>query len=192
MSSPKFFITGIPTAGKSYLAKKMATAIHGIAVSLDDYRESLRSDGRYKKWIDFYVDHDEEHYLKTIPPEEMWKNLVAQSETLWPAFLQKIARYDDIAKPVIFECVNILPYLAKRDLRFPGIVLIGHAYEEVFERNKANPRWGATPKLQEMEAKIFFEVERPHYKAEAQKYGYPIFESADEAFEPACKLMLSE
>jgi hypothetical protein len=141
MGSPKIFITGIPTAGKSYLAKKLAKAINGIAVNLDNYRDSLESDERYRRWINFYFDQDEEKYVTTISPDEMWKNLVAQSEALWPAFLEKIATYKEGERPVIFECVNLLPHLAHRDLTFPGITLIGRSYEETLERNRKEPRW---------------------------------------------------
>jgi hypothetical protein len=189
MISPKIFITGIPTAGKSYLANKLAEAENGIAVNMDDYRESLKSEERYKKWINFYLDQDEEKYLKTTSPSKMWENLVAQSETLWPAFLKKIGEYQNTEQPVIFECVNILPHLAHHDLAFPGVVLIGHSYEEILERNRKNPRWSGDSKLQELEAHMFFEVERPRYESEAKKYGYPIFEGSDDAFKATLKLI---
>ncbi len=191
LNSPnkRLFITGIPTAGKSYLAKKLAKATGGIAVLLDDFRESLSSDLKYKKWVDFYRDQDEKEYLTNTSPEQMWKNLVAQSETLWPVFLKEIAKYQDETRPVIFECVNILPHLAHRDLKFPGIVLIGASEKETLERNKQNPRWGKTLELQELEAKAFFEIERPHYKSEGEKYGYQIFENFDDALEPALKIL---
>jgi len=190
--SPKLFITGIPTAGKSYLAKKLAEVADGVAVNMDDYRESLISDKRYQAWVNFYRNQNEEEYLKTTSPDKMWEDLVAQSEALWPAFLKKIAEYENVEQPIIFECVNLLPHLAKRDLPFPGIALIGKSYEEVLERNKMDPRWGKDPKIQELESKIFFEVERPRYESEAKKYGYPIFKTADKAFEPALKLILEQ
>jgi hypothetical protein len=36
---------------------------------------------------------------------------------------------------------------------------------------------------------MFFEIERPRYESEAKKYGYPIFETANEAFEPTLRLL---
>jgi len=78
--------------------------------------------------------------------------------------------------------VSMLPHLAKRDVDFPGVCLIGSSYEEILKRNITSPRWGNTRELQELEARSFFEVERPRYKAEAGVCGYPVFESADEAF----------
>mgnify|MGYP000853897508 CR=1 FL=1 len=186
----RLFITGIPTSGKSYLAKKIAQQVDGVAVLLDDLKKSLAEDPTYKKWTNFYLDLDEGTYLSNTSPEEKWMNLVKQSEGLWPAFLAQIESYRNETKPVIFECVNLLPHLMA-PLGFPGVVLVGSTYESVLERNIKDPRWGATPELQELEAKIFFFVERPRYIGEAKKYGYPVFETADEAFEQASKVLKS-
>ncbi len=92
-----------------------------------------------------------------------------------------MVKYKDESRPVIFECVNMLPHMVKRDLGFDGVVLIGASFEETLERNKKDPRWGNTLELQELEAKTFFYIQRPHYKEEALKYGYKTFERADEA-----------
>ncbi len=188
----RLFITGIPTSGKSYLARQLAEKVGGIAVLLDDFRESLAENDQYKKWTNFYLDMDEKEYLTTTNPLKQWENLVVQSEGLWPAFLEKINEYKDEEKPVIFECVNILPHIAKKDLDFPGIVLIGKSYEEILQRNIQDPRWGETLELQELESKTFFEIERPQYKAEAEKYGYPVFEDYDLAFQKAEDLILGK
>ncbi|TAK57726.1 hypothetical protein EPO17_01210 [Patescibacteria group bacterium] len=179
----RLFITGIPTSGKSYLAKRLAESIGGVAVLLDDLRESLCDDEKYKKWVNFYLDQNEKEYLTKTSNEDMWKNLVAQSEAIWPAFLNKINYYRDEVRPVIFECVNILPHLAKKNLDFDGVVLLGSSYEETLQRNIADPRWGNTLELQTLEAREFFFAERPRYRSEAEKYGYPVFETADEAFD---------
>lgn len=185
----RLFITGIPTAGKSYLAKKLAEDVGGIAVLLDSFREAMMFDDRCKKWIEFYLDQDETTYLSTTSPEQMWKNLVAQSEALWPAFLERIDSYADEEATVIFECVNILPYLAHKDLVFPGICMIGSSYKETLARNIESPRWGDTRELQEKEANMFFYIERPHYKEEAEKYGYPVCENFEDAFTISLKLL---
>jgi broad-specificity NMP kinase len=180
--APRIFITGIPTAGKSYLAKKLAKELKGRAVLLDDFREALQSDEKYKNWVNFYLAQDEKAYLEENNSDQMWKNLVLQSEALWPAFFKKIMSYESERKPIIFECVNILPHLAHRDIQFPGIVMIGSSYQQTLERNLKEPRWSNDPELQELEAKMFFYIERPHYKSEAEKYSYPVFEDSEEAF----------
>ncbi|MEK6809274.1 MAG: hypothetical protein AABY40_01240 [Nanoarchaeota archaeon] len=152
----RLFISGIPTSGKSYLAKILAEKSGGVAVSLDDFRENLAADERYRKWTNFYLDQNEEEYLTKTPPDQQWDNLVKQSEGLWPAFLEEIEKYAQEIKPVIFECVNILPHLAKKDLNFPGVVIIGESFEQTLDRNRKEPRWGGTPELQELEARTFF------------------------------------
>ena len=186
----RLFITGIPTSGKSYLAEKLAKEVSGIAVLLDNYKKDFAKEEKYRKWTDFLFDKNEYEYLTKTTPEKLWKNLVVQSEGLWPAFSQEIEKYKDEEKPVVFECANILPHIAKKYLDFQGIVLIGKSHEKVLERNKQAPRWGNTPELQELEARWFFEVERPHYKTQAKKYNYPVFESADEAFEKALQFLM--
>lgn len=185
----RIFITGIPTAGKSYLAKKLAEKVDGICVSIDHFREELTKDERYKKWVNFYLDQDEYTYYTTTTHQEQWVNLVKQSEGFWPGVLAKVKKYDKEDKPVIFEGVNILPYLAHKDLQIPGIAIIGRSFDETLERNKKEPRWGTTEELQKLESDAFFNGERPYYKEEAEKYGYKVFETPDEAWETALSLL---
>lgn len=192
MNKKRLFITGIPTAGKSYLAKKLAEEVGGICVSIDDMREELSKDERFKKWVNFYLDQDEKTYYTTTTYDEQWKNLVAQSEGFWPGILTGLAPYADEDRPVIFEGVNILPHLAHRDLQIPGVAIIGRSLEETFERNKKEPRWGATEELQKLEADAFFNGERPHYKDDAEKFGYPVFETPDEAWITAIQILTSD
>ena len=61
----------------------------GICVSIDDFREDLTKDERYKKWVNFYLDQDEHTYYTTTTHDEQWTNLVKQSEGFWPGVLEK-------------------------------------------------------------------------------------------------------
>ena len=193
VSHKRLFITGIPTSGKSYLAMQLAEKMGGLAVLLDDFREELaRGSEVYKKWTNFYLDQDEATYYAHITPEESWDSLVGQSEGLWPGFLGKIDSYRNENRPVIFECVNMLPHLAHRDLKFPGICLVGRSYKETLTRNKKDPRWGKSVELQEFEAKEFFFMEGPRYREESEKYSYPVFAGADEAFDKAYELLMGD
>jgi 2-phosphoglycerate kinase len=187
--SKKLFITGIPTGGKSYLAKRLAEKMGAIVVSTDDLREAMHDDPRYNKWVNFYLNQDEKSYYTTTTPEQQWENLAAQSEGMWPYILEKIDSYQNETKPVIFEGVNILPHLANRDLSFQGVVIVGKSFEDTVKRIKEDHRWGNTEELWNLEADSFFNVERPKYKKEAEKYNYPVFETADEAFDTALKLI---
>lgn len=183
------FITGIPTSGKSYLADKLAKVLGGIHVELDSHREDLSNDNKYRKWVNFYLDQDEKNYYINTSPEDQWNNLVKQSENIWPAMLKKINGYKDEKGIIIFECVNVLPHLAKKDLNFEGVVLLGDSFEKTLKRNIDNPRWGNTKELQKLEAESFWNIERPRYRAEAEKYGYRFFENNDEAYSYAAQLL---
>ena len=184
----RLYITGIPTAGKSYLAQKLAEQVGGIVVKLDDYREVMAKDERFEKWVSLYWNIDEKHYYASTTPEQRWQELVDQSEALFPGFLEKINSYVNETKPVIFECVNLLPHLGQQ-LGFPGIVIVGNSYEETLQRNIQSPRWGSTLELQELEAKEFFFEQRPNYSSEAKQYTIQIFNNADEAYETALNIL---
>lgn len=183
------FIGGTPAAGKSYLAKKISEQIRVLHLDLDTLREKMAQDRKLAYWVNFFLNQDEEKYLKEISCEEHWKNLVQQSEAFWPTILKKIKGVMEFNKSAIFEGVNILPNLAKRDLDFPGIFLLGESVEQIFERNMKNPRWGQTEQLQKLEAELFFNCDRPKYKEEAEKYGYKTFDNSDEAEEEMLKLL---
>jgi hypothetical protein len=187
--SKDFFITGIPTSGKSYLAEKLAKETGGVHVRIDDWREKEASDPRFKQAINFYLDQDEKTYYTTTTFDEQWVNLVWQSEELWPGIIEYIQSFAGEARPVIFEGVNLLPHLVKRDLDWSGLCLIGTTFEETLRRNIADPRWGDTEELQKLEAESFFYGERPRYQAEAQKCGYSVFTSAEEAYPEVLKLL---
>ena len=168
------FITGIPTAGKSCLAKKVSEKIGARHVAIDDYRKEWGKDPALNKWTNLFLNLDEEKYL-AMSCDEQWQKGIEQSEGLWSATLEKINEIRDNGQSAIFEAVTILPHLAKRDLNFPGIVLLGESFEKTLERNYKFPRWGKTKELQRREAESFWNCERKHYQSEAEKYGFKSF-----------------
>ena len=206
-TNPKIFITGIPTAGKSYLAKRIVKETGGFCLETDNLREELAEDPRFGKWVDFFDEESEYEYYTNNTPKEQWRILNEQHEKLWPGVLEKIREYEGgriplkskIAahirkplskkRPIVFEGINILPRLAINDLDFPGVVLVGKSFEEVLENNRKRPRWGKSEKMIRMGAEAFWFVERPHYIAEAESYGYKIFEDADEAYAEIVKIL---
>lgn len=175
------FISGIPAAGKSFLAKKIVDKTGAFHLDIDTLREVIERDPQIEPWVNFYWNQDEKKYLTEVSYEEQWKNFVQQSEAFWPTILKKIKEVQSSHKSAIFEGVNILPHLAAKDLDFSGIYLLGESVEQIFERNKKVPRWGSTEELQRLEAETFFNGERPNYKREAEKYRFKTFEKADEA-----------
>jgi|GEM_PF-629739 hypothetical protein len=203
--NPKLFITGIPTAGKSYLARKLINATGGYCLETDNLYEELGHDPRYAKWAKFFEENNEYAYYTQNDPEKQWSILAEMHEKLWPGVLERIRSYEAgdipfksriagfLRRPfspkrlLIFEGINILPHLAKKDLDFPGVVLVGKSLEEVLERNRQRPRWGKTEEMIKMGAEAFWSIERPHYIEEARNCGYEVFEDADEAYEKIMK-----
>ena len=183
------FISGIPASGKSYLAAKVAKVVGALHIEIDELREEMGKDSELKKWAMFFWNKNEEKYWQNTSCEQQWENLKNQSEAFWPTVLKKVKEIQESGKLAIFEGVNILPHLAAKDLQFPGIILLGSSLENIFERNKKEPRWGKTEELQRMEAEGFYDCERPRYKAEAEKYGYPIFSDVKEAEEKLLKIL---
>ncbi|CAN5345584.1 hypothetical protein BH10PAT1_BH10PAT1_7330 [soil metagenome] len=177
------FITGIPTAGKSYLAKKISEKTGCLHIDIDKWREEMAKDPKLERWVNFYWNVDEEKYLLEKTCDERWSDLTKQSETFWPTIENKIKEIVKSNKPAIFEGVNVLPHLAIKSFDFPGFCILGNSFEEIFERNKQSPRWGNTEKLQRMEAKDFFNCERLKYKAEAEKFGFKVYEDPNDAEE---------
>jgi len=175
------FISGIPASGKSYLAAKVARAVGVLHIEIDDLRKEMSKDPELKKWVMFFWDQNEAEYWKNTNCDEQWANLKNQSEAFWPTILEKISEVQKSGKPAIFEGVNMLPHLVAKDLELHGIVLLGNSLEDIFERNKKEPRWGRTAELQRMEAEGFYNCERPRYKIEAEKYGYQAFFDVKEA-----------
>lgn len=168
------FISGIPASGKSYLAQKVAKITGALHFKVDDWREEFRVD-KHADWVDFFWNKNESDYWDKTGCEKHWQNIVKQSEALWPDIVKKIKEVVKSGKPAIFEGVNILPHLAKQDLNFEGIVLLGESIEIIFERNKEDPRWGKTETLQLKEAEVFYNCEGKRYQAEAEKQGYKAF-----------------
>lgn len=175
------FIGGTPASGKTYLARKLAEKTGAFHFDLDTLRKKMAKDPKLEYWVNFFWNQDEEKYLKETSCEEHWQNLVKQSETFWPVILSSVKEVMQSHKSAIFEGVNILPHLAKKDFDFPGIFLLGESFNQIFERNKQNPRWGKTEELQGQEAALFFNCDRPKYQEEAAKYGYKVFADSETA-----------
>ncbi|MDP2669186.1 MAG: hypothetical protein Q8P07_05125 [bacterium] len=169
------FISGIPASGKSYLAAKIAKDIGIQHFTIDHWWKEMSGDPKLKKWVDFFWNQNETEYWHTANCEQQWENIKKQSEALWPAILAKIKETQKSNKGAVFEGVSILPHLARKDLDFSGIILLGESFEAILERNKRAPRWGKAEELVQKQAEAFWNCEKPKYKSEAEKYGYKTF-----------------
>ncbi len=183
------FISGISTAGKSYLAKRVAKETGSTHISTDDLKEKMAEDSKLEPFVNFFWNMDENKYWENISPEEHWNNLKKQSEAFWPTVLEKIYEIKKTKQSAIFEGVNILPHLAHRDLDFSGIILLGESEEVVFKRYRENPRWGQTYDLQKKEAEWSFVYEGKNYAEESSKYGYKTFHDTEKAEKKLIELL---
>lgn len=185
----RLFITGIPTAGKSHLGRKLAEKTGGILVSIDDMRLGFSKDERFKDFVNFYHNQNETTYFKNTTCETRLQDLINQSAGLWPGILENIKEYKHYKQPVIYEGVSLLPYLVTT-LKIPGVVLLGKSLDETLARIHHTPRWSLNDKhLQALEAEHFFFCERKFYQNEAEKYHLPTFATNNEAWETALALL---
>jgi shikimate kinase len=56
------FITGIPTAGKSHLSRKLAAELEYSLFDVDTLREEMGKDSQLRPWVDFFFNLDEKEY----------------------------------------------------------------------------------------------------------------------------------
>lgn len=173
------FITGVPAAGKSYLAQKVSKKLDIPVLKVDDLRKEMAEDPELKKWVMFFWDTDEKQHYTETSCQQQWQNIVNQSEAFWEFTKKRIQEFL-VTNTGIVEGVSLLPHLVA-ELSLKGIVLTGESEQALFNRIKQSPRWGQTEELQRMEAKAFYQCEGKHYQQEAEKYGFPTFSSADEA-----------
>ncbi len=175
------FISGTPTAGKSFLAKKIADKIGAIHVEIDLLREVMAKDPKLKPWVNWYTDQDEEEYLKKTNNNDGWIHLKNQSEAYWPTIEKKVAEIKKTGKKAVFEGYNLLPHLVSKYFDFGGIYLAAPKPAEILRRIKMKKRWGDEDKLHQMEVKFFVECFDCNFRKDAQKYGYKYFTNPIEA-----------
>ena len=182
------FISGIPTAGKSYLGKKLAEEMGIVWIALDDFREEMKKDPVTEYWVNFYWNQDPATYFATTSYEQQWEDHVKQSEAFWAptkAYMESVMADHDA---VVFEGVNLLPHLV-RELPFKGVYLLGRSLEETIERNRREPRWSKDAEIQKIEAEHFYGCQGPHFRSEAEKYGYKSYTDTAEAEKELRKLL---
>lgn len=175
------FITGIPAAGKTTLARKVAGLTGAVHVGLDDLRAGMMDNPELRPWARFYLDQDEAEYWSLMTNRKHWANIVRQSRAFWPVFLARIKEVMKEGKPAIFESVCLMPELVKKDLAIPGICLLAPSFDAVLARINSAPRWGSTKELQELEARAIWEWERPAYEQDANEHGIPVFTDPNQA-----------
>lgn len=183
------FIGGIPTAGKSFLAKKIADETGAVHVEIDLLREEMVKDPKLKPWVNWYTDQDEKEYFLKIDNDTGWTHLKNQSEAYWGTIEAKVKEIKKTGKNAIFEGYNLLPHLVSKYFDFPGIYLRAPKAKEILKRIEMKKRWGEGDKLHKMEVKFFRECFDKNFKNDAKKYGYKCFFSPIEAEKEIIKLL---
>lgn len=170
------FIGGIPASGKTTLVKQFAdeSGLSIYCLHIDEMWAPYREDPQLKPWIDLYWNKDEATYWAHATYESHIKDLENQSNAFWPKTLERIHTIQAQHEHALFEGVNILPELSRRDLDFPGLFMVVKDQKTMFTRLKEHPRWGKTEELQRLEAKYFVEYDGQYIRQGAQRYGYPV------------------
>lgn len=184
------FIGGIPTAGKSFLAKKIADKTGAVHVEIDLLREEMVKDPKLKPWVNWYTDQDEEEYFKNTNNDLGWTHLKNQSEAYWQTIEAKVLEIKKNGKNAVFEGYNLLPHLVSKYFDFPGIYLRAPTPEEILRRIKMKKRWGDGDKLHKMEVKFFLECFDKNFKKDAKSYGYKCFSDPGKAETEILKLLI--
>jgi 2-phosphoglycerate kinase len=183
---PHVFIGGVPAAGKTTLAKKLAYETGAKLYSIDSWRDEVRDHPHYGKAVKFFSDQDEDLYWQQHKPVDYWNHLVWQAETLWPHFEQKIANYSP-NDHIIFEGVYILPHLAKSS-KLQGVYLVCEDEQILYDRIRRVNRWGNLEHQLRTEAKYFSERSKI-LRIEAEKYGYNFFYDKTKAKHELLKIL---
>lgn len=184
------FIGGTPASGKTTTAQEFIN-VSGLPielVSIDSLREGFTEDNNLQYWRDFFFNVDEKEYWGNNSYESHMKNIVNQSEAFWPNILECVQKTIKEHEHAIFEAVNILPHLAKKDLSFEGFFMIAEDENQLLDRLQKNPRWGQTEELQNLEAKYFVEWEARWIRNEANKYRYKVFNNKQDATSELSKI----
>lgn len=176
-----YFIGGVPTAGKSHLAKEFISdsSLKIEYVKIDILKNNLRIDKELAKWVNFFRDQDENVYWEKTSCTEHMKNFVMQSEALWPHLLTQMNELMNTHEHIIFEGTSLIPKIMRKYTNLNGLYMVPKSLETIYIRLIAHSRWGKTNNLKRQEAKCFFEGNSEYIKVEAKKYGYKIFNDYD-------------
>ena len=176
------FIGGVPTSGKTHLVKEYInnSKLNIKHIKIDDIRDIFRNDRKLEKSVNFFRNQDENEYWIITSCKQHVRNIVKQTEELWPHILEQIIKIQNKHEHVIFEGVQLLPKLTRKYLKMDGFYMIPPDIETIYIRLVAHKRWGDTNDLKRKEAKCFFEGDCMYIKEESRKYGYKVFENIED------------
>lgn len=177
-------IGGAPTAGKSYIAKRLAKDLGLPWISTDTIREMMR---RVVSKEDFpHLLHTErytaERYFQEFTTDQVVEHQITESGETWRG-VKALIETDYVWGSFLVEGVGILPHLVsesfKGDLSVKPLFLLATNKERIREVVYTRGLWGEAKsypdsvKEREVEWAYAFSM---WLKSEAEKYGYPTFE----------------
>lgn len=173
------FIGGPPTSGKSYLAEKISQEMGTLHICTDKLRKKITfNDESFFVWKEFFISKPSE-YWDLVTGEEYVKDCRLQTEAFWPKLVEEIKQLQLEHVAVIFEGVDMLPDLVRRDLDLEGIYLVCKSEGESYLRNKE--RWGESDKLLQRESVLYATDEAMEIRRLAGEFGYKVFSNSQEA-----------
>ena len=183
-------IGGAPTAGKSYVARKIADELSLPWISTDTIRELMRETVRPEDYPHLF-DHaeaagkDAVAYLNQNTAAEIVENHIKENEDVWKG-IHALLKTDYVWGSFIVEGVAIVPHLASsltgRNKRIISLFLIEEREERIREVVYTRGLWDEAHKypdsVKEKEVEWVMEY-NTWIKKEAEKHGFPVINVGD-------------
>lgn len=111
MSRNVILIGGMPTAGKSTIARELSKLLNMPWISTDQIREIMKSvaNPKVNRFLTSSTGMSAEEYFKLYTPEQIAQNKYDQSVATWPGIEAMIHNDRTWREGVIIEGLNILP-----------------------------------------------------------------------------------
>lgn len=179
-------IGGAPTAGKSFVTRKLSEELSMPWISTDAIREVMRQIVRKKDYPElfYYSNHHTtaEKYLTKHTPDQIVMHQNKESVEVWKG-IRALIDTDYNWKSFIVEGIAILPNLVarfyKKDKMIKPIFLVNSDREwirkVVFTRGLWDDAWKYPDSVKEKEVEWALKL-NAWIKKEAKKYKYPIYE----------------
>ncbi len=183
-------IGGAPTAGKSYVARKIAEELKLPWISTDTIREQMREIVSKKDYprLFFHSGADSkmaEIYLSKHTPKQIVKNQNEESKDVWKG-VKAIIDTDYVWGSFIIEGVAILPSLiskaVKNNQEIKAFFIVDDDVDRIRRTIFTRGLWDSADKypdkVKEKEVKWVIEFNK-FITDEAKKYGFPVISVGD-------------
>lgn len=177
-------IGGAPTAGKSYLAARIAKKLGIPWISTDGIREMMRRVVRKKDYPRLFANFPPikaEKYLRKYTPKEIVANQIQESVDVWKG-IRALINTDYVWRSFIVEGVAVMPAFVHRafgrDKRIKPIFLLNNEERRIkkviYTRGLYDDADTYSDEVKgiEIEWTLLFNA---WLEKETKKYGYPVY-----------------